>query len=341
MVRHPNRAAEDDVIGGGGRGGVLRLLIGLGISVVFAWATLRQVDLVKVGAALQRVNLAGLLLVVAFVGVELVLRAYRWRVLLRPLADVPLRLTTAYLAIGYFANTMLPARLGDVARALLAGRAFNLGRLAVLGTIVVERLGDGLFILVVVVLLGLVVAGGADLESTAIVLSGLAIAGLVGLALVLAWVRRPGDGIRGRLRSLVDRVLDGMTALRSPGSFTLAAFLTAAAFGMSIASFWTVATAAGVSLTLGQAALVMGGLALSTSIPAAPGSLGTYEFVGVSILTAIGVGPDVAFAIVVVIHVVATLPLALAGFVAAWLLHFRVSEIAADGAPSQLAEPAP
>lgn len=324
--------------GGGRRGGLIRLLLGLAISAFFAWATLRQVDLAKVGAALQQVNLVGLLVVVVFVGVELVLRAWRWRVLLRPLADVPLRLTAAYLAIGYFANTMLPARLGDVARALLAGRAFNLGRLPVLGTIVVERLSDGLFILAIVVLLGLVVAGGADLESTAIVLSGLAIAGLVVLALVLSWIRRPGEGLRGRLRSLVDRVLIGLTALRSPASFALAAFLTAIAFGMSIASFWTVATAAGVHLTFGQAALVMGGLALSTSIPAAPGSLGTYEFVGVSILTAIGVGPDVALAIVVVIHVAATLPLALAGLVAAWQLHFRVSDIATEGDPELLAD---
>src|SRR3982751_4827495 len=119
------RGAEAGVIGGGGRSGVLRLLIGLAISVVFAWATLRQVDLVKVGAALQRVNVAALGLVIGFVAIELVLRSFRWRVLLRPIADVPLRLTTAYLAIGYFANTLLPARLGDVARAFLAGRAFN------------------------------------------------------------------------------------------------------------------------------------------------------------------------------------------------------------------------
>jgi uncharacterized membrane protein YbhN (UPF0104 family) len=133
-------------------------------------------------------------------------------------------------------------------------------------------------------------------------------------------------------------VLVGLTALRSPTSFALAAVLTAAAFGMSIASFWIVASAAGVSLSFGQAALVMGGLALSTSIPAAPGSLGTYEFVGVSILTAIGVSPDVALAIVVVIHVIATLPLAIAGLFAAWQLHFRVSEIAEDGAPAHLAD---
>ena len=326
------------MIGGGGRGGLIRLLLGLAISAFFAWATLTRVDLAEVGAALQRVSFGGLAIAVVLVGAELVMRAFRWRVLLRPLADVPLRLTAAYLAIGYFANTMLPARLGDVARALLAGRAFGIGRLAVLGTIVVERLADGLFILAVVVLLGLVVAGGADLASTAVVLSGLAVVGLIVLAMVLAWIRRPGEGLRGRLRSFVDRILQGTTALRSPASFAVAAFLTVAAFGSAVATFSIVASAAGVQLSIGQAALVMGGLALSTSIPAAPSSIGTYEFVGLTIMTALGVGADVALAIVVLVHLVATLPLAIAGLLAAWQLHFRVSEIADDGAPAHLAD---
>jgi len=326
------------LIGGGGRGGLIRLLLGLAISAFFAWATLTRVDLAEVGAALQRVNLAGLVIVVGFVGIELGLRAYRWRVLLRPLADVPLRRTAAYLAIGYFANTMLPARLGDVARALLAGRAFQIARLAVLGTIVVERLADGLFILAVVVLLGIVIAGGADLASTAIVLSLVAIVGLIALAVVLVWIRRPGEGLRGRLRDLLDRVLVGLTALRSPTALSLAIVLTIAAFAMSVASFATVVASAGVDLSFGQAALVMGGLALSTSIPAAPGSLGTYEFVGLTILTTIGVDADVALAIVVVIHITATLPLALAGLAAAWQLHFRVSEITSEAVPAHLVD---
>ena len=81
-----------------------------------------------------------------------------------------------------------------------------------------------------------------------------------------------------------------------------------------------------------------GRVALSTSIPAAPGSIGTYEFVGLTILSA----PrrrsrGQALAIIVVVHLVVTLPLALAGLVAAWQLHFRVSEIAADAEPSRLA----
>jgi uncharacterized protein (TIRG00374 family) len=320
-----------------GRGRAVRLLIGIAISVLFVVLTVSRVDLVEVGTALRRVNFAGVALAIPLVFVELVLRGIRWQRLLAPLANIPVRTTSAYLAIGYFANSMLPARLGDVARAFLAGRSFGVGRLAVLGTVVVERLADGLIILAVVTLLGLTVAGGWSLAITAVGLVVLAAVGSIALWVFLLVIRRPGGGaIRERLRSLVERVLLGAAALRSPATIAFVAVLTVAAFATAVVMFWLIADAAGVELTLLQSALAMGGVALSTSIPAAPGSIGTYEFVGLTILTSIGVDPAVALAIVVLVHLVATLPVALAGLVAAWQLHFRVSDIARDAEPASI-----
>lgn len=332
---------------GRGRARAIRVIVGVAVSAFFIVATIRGVDLAEVADALRRVDFRGVALAVPIVGLELVLRAIRWQRLLQPIAIVPLRLSVAYLSIGYFANSMLPARLGDLARAFLAGRAFGTGRLAVLGTIVVERLADGMFILAVVAVLGLTVAGGATLASTALWLGIVGAVGGAGLVVALVWVRSSGGGpIRLRLRSFVDRVMHGLIALRSPSGIAITVALTIAAFATAVGMFAIVADAAGVELTLVQSALAMGGLALSTSIPAAPGSIGTYEFVGLTILVSLGLTPEVALAIVVLVHLVATLPVALAGLVAAWRLHFRFSEIAEDAEPSRLAsedasEPSP
>ena len=321
------------------RSGGVRLLLGFAISAVFVAATVSRVDLVEVGAALQRVQLGGIALAIPLVFLELVLRALRWQRLLTPLAEIPLRRSVAYLAIGYFANSMLPARLGDVARAYLAGRSFGVSRLGVLGTVVVERLADGLFILGLVAILGIAVAGGGSLANTAGWLVALAAVGGVALVATLAFIRSSGGGrLRERLRSLIDRVLRGADALRSPSTFAVVAGLTVVAFLPSVATFALIAGAAGIQLSIAQCALVMGGLALSTSIPAAPGSIGTYEFVGLTILTALGVGAESALAVVVLVHLVATLPVALAGLIVAWRLHFRVSEIARDAEPANLAQ---
>jgi len=322
----------------GGRSGAIRLLIGLAISLVFIVATVSRVDLAQVADALRRVDFRVFLIAVPLIFLELVLRGLRWRRLLAPMAPVTLGRSVAYLAIGYFANSILPARLGDLARAYLAGQSFGISRLAVLGTVVVERLSDGLFILGLVAVLGASVAGGASLAASAGWLVPLAAVGVVVLVVAIAWLRRSGEGrIRGRVRSLVERVLSGAAALRSPSGAALVVGLTVVAFLPSVANFALLANAAGLQLSLAQCALVMGGLALSTSIPAAPGSIGTYEFVGLTILTTLGVNAEVGLAVVVLMHLIVTAPLALAGLFSAWRLHFRVSEIAHDAEPAALA----
>jgi uncharacterized membrane protein YbhN (UPF0104 family) len=314
-----------------------RLLLGLALSVIFVALTVSRVDLGEVGRALGRVDPRGLVLAAGFVGLEFVARSIRWRRLLSPLAPVPLAQTGAYLANGYFATRMLPARLGDLARAFLAGRAFGLPRLTVLGTIVIERLADGLFILAAVVVLGVALTEGGAVLIDPRWIGALAAIGVAGLVVLIVILRSPGGGrLKALLRLIVARLVRGADAIRTPAGLAEVSGLTILAYGISVLTFSAVASAAGVDLSLAQCALAMGGVALSTSIPAAPGSIGTYEFVGVTILTSLGLPAGTALAVILLVHLEVTIPLSILGLVAAWRLHFRVSEIADDGEPSVL-----
>ena len=320
--------------------GHARILLGLAVSVVFIGVTVSRVDLHAVATALSRVDPVGLALALVLVGIEVGLRTLRWQLLLRPIRPVPYRSALSYTCIGYFANSLLPARLGDLARAYLAGGAFGIERVAVIGTILVERLADGSFILVVVALVGIVVVGGASFATTALGLAALAVVGSIALAGLVVALRRTGF-LRTRLGSLAAdvaaRLVAGTVALRSPrGALTMAA-LTVVAFGVAVVAFAVIARSLGVPLSPAQVTLAMGAVALSMAIPAAPGSLGTYEFVGVTVLTSFGISPELALATILLVHLIATLPPALAGLVVAWHLHFRIGAIA-DG-PSVPARP--
>ena len=90
---------------------------------------------------------------------------------------------------------------------------------------------------------------------------------------------------------------------------------------------WLVASAVGISLPVEQAVLFMSAIALSLAIPAAPGSLGTYEFVGVTVLTSLGHSPERALATIVLMRAVSTFPPIALGLVSAWILHLRPSAI--------------
>ena len=78
------------------------------------------------------------------------LRAWRWQFLLSPVADIPVRRLFVVVNIGYMANNLLPARLGELVRAAyLAHREEKVGAPASIATLSVERLYDGLTLLAI------------------------------------------------------------------------------------------------------------------------------------------------------------------------------------------------
>jgi uncharacterized membrane protein YbhN (UPF0104 family) len=321
------------------RSGLFRLLVGIGISVAFLALVLARVDLGQVGDALVGVAPAGLARALGVVGVDRVIRASRWQALLRAIVPGPaaprLRLAVAYLTVGFLANSLLPARLGDVARAYLAGTTFGTSRLATFGTILIERVADGLTMVVLAVLSSLVVVGLAEVRILAIEAVLLVLGGSVGVWLV--WLALSAGPI-GRtrwaavLRDLLARLGAGAAAIRHVRGAAFVGALTIAAAGTASVVCWIVAGAMGLGLTAPQVVLFTSGIALSLAIPAAPGSLGTYEFAGVLILSSFGATAERALATVLVMRLVSTVPLALAGLVATWVLHLRPTAIfALDG----------
>ncbi len=313
-----------------------RAIVGVAVSAVFAWATLSRVDLGAAGQALSRAALPGIAIAVAFAWFEIAARAWRWRFLLSPLGHVRYGQAFAYTCVGYFANTLLPMRLGDVARAYLAATALRLPRLATLGSIVTERLADGLTILVVATGLGLAVAGGSTIAPLEMWIF-LAVACVLVLIALSVLVQKRWQMVEAlvpeRIRAMGVKLIHGSRAAGSPRGFSTLVGSTLAAYLFAVAAMSFVAGSVGVHLTPIQAAFAMAWIGLSTAIPAAPGSVGTYEFVGVSVLTMLGQDPASALAAVVLLHVIGTLPVALVGLAMTWALHLRVWRIGDSTAP--------
>jgi uncharacterized membrane protein YbhN (UPF0104 family) len=314
-----------------------RFLAGLVISLAFLAVTLSRVDLGRAVAAIADAAPGWLAAAVLLVVADLAIRARRWQVLLRG-ADgaptlAPYRLAFGYLSIGYLANAVLPARLGDVARAVLAGKAFRMPRLAVFGTIMIERVSDGLTMLALAALSGLVVAGIAEAGAlttygVAFAVGGTVVALAGWLILSRSAVARTGAG--AAVTSIVQRLSAGGGALREVWSAAGYLALTATAATTAVLVTWTVAQAVGVRLGPFQVVLFLSLIALSLAIPAAPGSIGTYEFVGLTVLTSLGYSPEQGLATILLMRLVSTFPPALAGLVSAWVIHVRPQTILAS-----------
>lgn len=288
----------------------LRPLVGLLISAVALWLVAGQVDLRSTGEILGR---AAPLPVVAMLGaflVDVLLRAGRWRLLLRPIRDLSFATVLASVFVGYLANNVLPARLGEVVRSGHLGGRTGVGRTTALGTVVVERAVDTVM---VVGIAGLAVAAlQVSGPVAAAVTIGLAVAGLltVGIGMAIAAHRLPGAAAVARLAArwailgtLAARLRDGLAVAGKPRTLGAAVALSAVAWAMSSLAFLFAGASLGITLGPAEAALFATGVALASAVPAGPGYVGTFELAGVAIGTAIGVGSAEALALTVLAHV--------------------------------------
>ncbi len=316
-----------------GRSRLARFALGAIVGAALLVLTIARVDLGSVARVIGGASLPGLASAVGVVLVDLGIRGLRWRTLVAGLGlghRARLGLAIAYLTIGYLANLLLPARLGDLARAYLAGTAFRLPRLATLGTILVERVADGGTMLGLAVLSSLMVAGIAAVRTLAIYALVLAVAGVAAVGLGWWLVARTSLGRTSPgllVRDLAARLSAGMAAARTVSGAASIVLTTLAAAGTAILVAWLVSGSVGIALSLVEATLFMSALALSLAIPAAPGSLGTYEFVGVVVLTALGHSAERAFATIVLMRAVSTFPPIALGIISTWALHLRPAAI--------------
>ena len=303
--------------------GLARGGIGVLISLASVYLVLRGVDLRQTADLLGGARPAWLLVAVAGIVADLVFRALRWQVLIRPICRVPLRRLSAYMLVGYLANNVLPARLGELVRSHYLGDREGISRSATLGTVVVERVVD------TVVLVGIGAAAILILHVRGVVMSailvGVAIAGLLCVALVVALAahRLPGAGRAAaflnrwpRVVGVATRLRDGLRVAALPRTVAAAALLSVAAWTCTVVAVLAVGQSLGIELTLGEGALLAAGTNLATAIPSGPGYLGTFEYAGQSIALAFGLGASEGLALALLIHVLTLAVSSLGGAVA-------------------------
>ena len=286
-----------------------RALLGLAISAVAVVLVVRQVDLGAAWAVLRAAAPAWVAASLACIVVDVALRALRWRALLAPVARLPLPSVAASLLVGYLANNVLPARLGELVRSHHLGDRTGVSRASVLGTVVVERIVDT-GVLVTIASAAIVVLSVRGLVASAVLL-GLAATGLLvaGLALALVAHRLPYAGSviaaierRPAVARAAARLRGGLAVAGRPRTMAGAIGWSVAAWAATIVAFAAAGQAIGVELTWGQAALLAAGVSLVTAIPAGPGYVGTFELAAVEIARAVGIAPDSAFALALLVH---------------------------------------
>ena len=290
-------------------GPLLRALVGAAISIAALWFVLRGVDLARTGDVLAHADLRWIGLAAVFLSTDLALRALRWQRLLRPIATVRYPAMLGYLLIGYLANNVLPARLGELVRSHYLGDREGISRASALGTVVVERIVDLVAVVAIASTALLVLSVRGVVASAVLVGAGVAGLFLVALALGIVAHRLPGaDRVRvaverwPQVRKLAGSLQGGLAVAGRPRTLAEALAVSAFAWTVAILAWAAVGQSIGLHLSVGQAALIASGVALASAVPAGPSNLGTFELAAVEIGKAIGVPADSAFALALIVH---------------------------------------
>jgi uncharacterized protein (TIRG00374 family) len=313
-----------------------QIWLGGGISLLLIYLLLHGLDWQQMTAAFYRVDPWLVALAVLVTTLSYLLRAVRWGVILAPIKRITfVRLVEATM-IGYLANNILPARLGEVARAYLLGRKERVSPAGVLATLVVERLAD---IIVVLLMLVLTIWTIKLPVESPLLNERLAAAGwftlvLFLLALVILFLlQRHGEGFGQFLlkrltpwssawASRIERLATAFTqGLRFPpgrGSWLLLVVSSLAIWMLATWPIDLVFRSFGIVLPMSASLLVMLLLVLAVMVPASPGNIGTFHAACVYGLAAFGIPRAEALSVAIVMHGVSLLPVLLLGFFGLW-----------------------
>ena len=285
----------------------LQLILGIGVSVLCVWLSMRGISFGEVLYALKRANVLGFVAVMGLTLLGFLLRAIRWRYFIELDRRLPLQSLFSATMIGFMTNNVLPFRLGEFVRPWILARREKLPKTTLLATIVVERAVDMLTLLGIFGLTMMIhpiaenTEAGHKVQVGARLLIGLCV-GLTAFTVaaernrVLArkliggatgWVP---PGPRDRLLHLFDGFLEGLGLFRDLGKLSIV-------FMLSFVMFMCFAVALGVSLwSLGISLPWYAGLvllvitAIGIMVPGAPGGVGPLNIACIAGLALFGIG---------------------------------------------------
>ena len=251
-----------------------KAIIGIIISLGGIYWAFKDFQFHEFANSIQKVNYIYLLLATLFLWGSVWLRALRWRWLFR-INTLP---STASLyraeLMGYFGNNVLPLRLGELMRAYLIGREWNLSKKYVFGTIILERILDFLSLIVFAFLLILFYPLEESLREYIIWRGGIAIVAIMLFIIILYRIKT--IKINHKILNSLKDIIEGLLSINKKVYFPVIV-TSLFIWGIYYLDVFLLQYAFGFDLSLAQVLMVLVLSSLALAIPSAPGMIGTFH----------------------------------------------------------------
>jgi uncharacterized membrane protein YbhN (UPF0104 family) len=288
-----------------------RLFLSLGISLSALWWVIHQIDVERFSITLQHVTYFWLAFGCANLLGAMIWRAWRWQLLLRRTKQISFGDALRYTFLGYALNDLLPLRMGDMFRPFIVNRREAAPFVAVLATVVAERMLDA-------ILLAILAAMVMVIKPELFPFIPYCISEWLWLLLLVIMLLTIGivigrAKICGRLSGKIPRSLRMGFQLPSDLPTLLSVIgMSAAAWLCELMLYIAVGNSLSLSLAFGDYLMLLVVLNLGTIIPSTPGYVGTMEALGILAWDRI-LDPSVIGAYMLMLHGVLWVPIVVIG----------------------------
>lgn len=321
----PERSGRYPVEAKKSRSHTIRLIIGYSLAAVCLVWVFHDLDWKKFVQNIAAINWWWIPAAVIGDTVSYLCQGLRWHLLLNPQGGLSVMRTTQAIYSGMFLNEILPLRVGELARGYLVSRWMAKPFAAIIPSMALERLMEGIWVAISIGAVALFVPLPKNLVKAGNIL-GLVVLLATGLFLFFVLRKKGPDkaaekkALRGRaltaMGSFVHRMGNELRAIGLSRNLYGAFLATFLMYACQVVAFWLVMESYGIPLSILSGAAIFLIVHLGTALPNAPANVGTYQFFCVVGLAFFGVDKTTATGFSVVVFILLTIPLWALGAVA-------------------------
>lgn len=288
-----------------------QLIFGVIVSAVCLYLVFRGLSVREVASAMEKAQIKWILAGLTIYAFGFVARAVRWEGLMHPIKPIPAIQLVRPMIIGFFANNVLPFRMGELIRAHVTGEKFDISRTASLGTILLERIFDTIAFLSIFLAVALFLPFPANVKHAATVM-GIGCAGLIFILISASHHQARTQAFIARLPlsekwkvKVIDLIINfthGVSGMKQGKYVIKALLLSFVVWSIEGTTVYCIANAFPVHLTYAQAYFLVFFLGLAVTLPQAPGYVGTVELFGVTALSLLHIPRDQGLPVILAIH---------------------------------------
>ena len=290
-----------------------KVILGILISVVLVYLSIRGINLQDVFRDLQRIQFSYVISFIILIMFMQWLRSYRWGVMLQPMEKIDQLSLFSVTSVGFLAIASIPARIGELARPYLISKRSSIKMSSALGTILVERVFDSFTVLAIAIIILFFTDLPPWMIKSSIIFFLLA---LVMFCFIIFLILRRDAALKlingilsklpGKLAHKIDELIhhfiDGFQIITNIKLFLYLFFLSALIWLVDVLAIYMLLESFDFGLPIMASFVLMIILIVGIAIPTAPGYIGNWHFACVLALSLFGLAKAEALSFALVYH---------------------------------------